>query len=339
MRGCIIRMTVPPTCRVNSRSKYTPRWIQIDMILHGICHSSVASLRVTWIVIFISLLLGACVQPEAQATGVPTEEPQIVEETPVRVIDPASEAAFLSIEENGFAHLFLFRSHDLTFARITSGDSNDITPAFNADGTKIAFASDRDGDWDLYVMALDTGEIKQVTNSLQYDSAPSWSPDGQWLAFETYQNDNLEIAVVNVDSGEIVPLTQHPASDHSPAWAPDGRHVAFISTRGGDSDVWLADLDLAGDDRYQNLSNTPFASENFPFWNRDGSQLLSLGRRRKHRHMERSRRPRARGSQRAEPNLPDLVQSSRGHSHLIDSPQRTGARHDLGKRGSSPASA
>jgi hypothetical protein len=108
----------------------------------------------------------------------------------------------------------------------------------------------------------------------QYDSAPSWSPDGQWLAFETYLNDNLEIAVVNVASGETIPLTQHPASDHSPAWAPDGRNVAFISTRGGDSDVWLANLDLTGDDRYQNLSNTPFAAESSPRLEYDGSQLL-----------------------------------------------------------------
>ncbi|MBI3166489.1 MAG: PD40 domain-containing protein, partial [Chloroflexi bacterium] len=222
----------------------------------------------------MATLLGACSQPEAQATAVPTDEPQIVEETPVRVVDPASEAAFLSIEENGFAHLFLFRSLELTMTRITSGDWNDITPILNQDRTRLAFASDRDGDWDLYVMQLQTGEIKQVTNSPQYDSSPSWSPDGQWLAFETYVNENLEVAVVNVDSGEVVPLTQDPASDHSPVWAPDGRNVAFISTRGGDSDVWLANLDITSNDRYQNLSNTPFASENFPLWNRDGSQLL-----------------------------------------------------------------
>lgn len=222
----------------------------------------------------IATLLGACSQPEAQSTALPTDEPLIVEETPVRVIDPASEVAFLSIEENGFAHLFLFRSLDLTLTRITTGESNDITPVLNQDRTRLAFASDRDGDWDLYVMTIETGEVKQVTNSPQYDAAPSWSPDGQWLAFETYVNENLEVAVVNVDSGEVVPLTQERASDHSPVWAPDGRHVAFISTRGGDSDVWLANLDLSGDDRYQNLSNTPFASENFPLWNRDGSQLL-----------------------------------------------------------------
>lgn len=221
----------------------------------------------------LSLLLFACTQ-DIQ-TPPATEEPSLSTETPIPTpVDPASEAVFLSIEENGYAHLFLFRSLTSQLMRITAGAWSDIAPALNPERTRLAFASDRDGDWDLYVMELKSGEIEQVTNSPQYDSAPSWSPDGQWLAFETYQNDNLEIAVVNVDSGEIVPLTQHPASDHSPAWAPDGRHVAFISTRGGNSDVWLADLDLAGDERYTNLSNTPFASENQPLWNRNGTQLL-----------------------------------------------------------------
>ncbi|MBL8062234.1 MAG: TolB family protein, partial [Anaerolineales bacterium] len=224
-----------------------------------------------------SLLFIGCSQSTltAEPTSAFLSEVQPVEQTPLP--EPASgggEAAFLSIEENGYAHLFLFQPNGLPLTRITSGTWNDIAPALNPARTQLAFASDRGGAWDLYVMDLGSAEIQQVTDTAQYDSAPSWSPDGQWLAFETYEKENLEIAVVNVESGEIVPLTQHPASDHSPAWAPDGRHVAFISSRGGDSDVWLADLDLAGEDRFQNLSNTPLASENFPLWNRDGSKLL-----------------------------------------------------------------
>ena len=231
------------------------------------------SLNKSFLLAIFSLLLFACTQ-EIEPT-LPPEALNVPTDTPVPTpVDPASETAFLSIEENGYAHLFLFRSQTSHLTRITLGAWNDIAPALNPKRTYIAFASDRNGNWDLYTLELKTGNIKQVTNTPQYDSAPSWSPDGQWLAFETYQNENLEIAVVNVETGETVPLTQHPASDHSPAWAPDGRNVAFISTRSGNSDVWLANLDLAGDDRYTNLSNTPFASENAPLWNPNGTQLL-----------------------------------------------------------------
>ncbi len=229
------------------------------------------------IIIFLSLFLFGC---SNNATPAPENTLEPVTTNTPAVIHYSGEGniIFLSIEENGYAHLFVQSDNekDLPLTRITTGAWNDTAPALSPDRTQLAFASDRSGFWDLYVMDLQSGEIKQITNSPEYDSAPSWSPDGQWLAFEMYTDDNLEISVVSVNdrTQALIPLTQDPASDHSPAWAPDGRHVAFISSRGGDSDVWLADLDVTGADRYQNLSNTPFASENHPIWNFDGSQLL-----------------------------------------------------------------
>jgi hypothetical protein len=231
--------------------------------------------KILYFLFISSLVFSACNQSNQNAT--PTQfvtEVNVEETEPAPPVSDGSDFVFLSIEENGFAHLFIYHPQNYPLTRITTGEWNDIAPVLNPSRTKLAFASDRTGFWDLYVMNLQTAELTQITNSNEYDSAPSWSPDGQFLAFETYRNENLEIAVVNVDSGEVIQLTQHSASDHSPAWAPDGRHVAFISSRGGDSDVWLADLDVAGEERYQNLSNTPFASENYPVWNFDGSQLL-----------------------------------------------------------------
>ncbi len=210
--------------------------------------------------------------PVVDATPSPTSTPSIIR------YGGENNFIFLSIEENGYAHLFVQREQpqDLPLTRISTGNWNDIAPALSPDRTKLAFASDRTGYWDLYVMDLQTGQATQITNSPEYDSSPSWSPDSQWLAFETYINENLEVSVVSVNdrSQPVLPVTEDPASDHSPVWAPDGRHVAFISTRGGDSDVWLANLDLSGPERYQNLSNTPLAAENHPLWNYDGSKLL-----------------------------------------------------------------
>jgi len=231
------------------------------------------------IIIILALFLVGC-STRAEATPAPNAPPAIESTSTPAVIRYSGENnfIFLSIEENGYAHLFIQseRPQDLPLTRITSGNWNDIAPALSPDRSQLAFASDRTGFWDLYVMNLQNGEVAQITNSPQYDSAPSWSPDSQWLAFETYINDNLEISVTSVNdrSQPVLPITEDPASDHSPVWAPDGRNVAFISTRGGDSDVWLANLDLAGNERYKNLSNTPFAAENHPLWNFDGAQLL-----------------------------------------------------------------
>jgi TolB protein len=206
----------------------------------------------------------------------PVLEASLTPTAPVIKYSGEGNVTILSIEENGYAHLFLQNLEDLPLTRITYGEWNDLAPALSPDRTQIAFASDRGGFWDLYLMDLNNGAITQVTNSAEYDSSPSWSPDGQWLAFETYVNENLEVSITSVNdrSQALIPVTTDSAGDHSPVWSPDGRHVAFVSSRGGDSDIWLANLDLAGSERFQNLSNTPFASESHPVWNYDGSQLL-----------------------------------------------------------------
>ncbi len=237
-------------------------------------HTSPA--KIIYPIILISLLVASCAQSAQPTLAAPTSTLAPAATIPPINYNGDGNLAFLSIEENGYAHIFAYQPKDLPFTRITTGNWSDIYPALSPDHTQIAFASNRNGFWDLYVMNLQTGDAAQITNSPEYDSAPSWSPDSQWLVFETYLNDNLEISIVSVNdrAQAIIPITQDPASDHSPVWAPDGRHVAFISSRGGDSDVWLANLDFTGTDRYQNLSNTPFASENHPLWNDNGSQLL-----------------------------------------------------------------
>src|SRR5438270_728986 len=68
--------------------------------------------------------------------------------------------------------------------RITSGDHEDGWPAWSPDGTRIAFTSARQEDWDLttvtdvYVVDADGGEPALVTGADGECSAPSWSPDG-----------------------------------------------------------------------------------------------------------------------------------------------------------------
>ncbi|HLE14972.1 MAG TPA: hypothetical protein VI776_09500 [Anaerolineales bacterium] len=184
---------------------------------------------------------------------------------------------FLAIDEAGYSHLFAYQPLSLPFTRLTYGPWDDITPALSPDGERLAFASNRDGQWDLYILELHTGQVARLTDTPQYDAAPSWSPDGLYLAYETYQ-DNLEVMIRPVN-GEQPPvsLSEHPAADFSPTWSPDGRKIAFISTRNGgrsgEREVWLADLDKIEDQRFRNLSQDLQADEAYPDWSPDGRRL------------------------------------------------------------------
>jgi TolB protein len=200
--------------------------------------------------------------------------------TPFSVTDLEQGLILLALDDGAYTHLFAYQPQEsgsgqpLPLARLTSGPWDDITPALSPDGLQVAFASNRNGYWDLYLLDLPSGQLTRLTDTLAYEAAPSWSPDGQWLAYEAYQNDNLDIRIQSTsDPNEIIPLTEHMASDHSPAWSPGGRQIAFVSTRSGEPEIWLADLDKPEDQRFIDISQTPLGADRHPAWSPDGTLL------------------------------------------------------------------
>lgn len=186
-------------------------------------------------------------------------------------------AAFLSVMEGSYAHLFAFLPGEMKLTRLTGGDWQDIDPALSPDGKMLAFASNRGGYWDLYLLNLKDGKTLRLTNTLEYKGHPSWSPDNRWLVYEAYVPDesggNLEIFVRTLDgSQDPVRLTNDPAADFAPAWSPSGRTIAFVSTRDGEKDIWVADLDKSTD-MFSDISREPTLVETDPVWSPDGSML------------------------------------------------------------------
>lgn len=182
----------------------------------------------------------------------------------------------LALDEGAHTHLFAYQPQRMPLTRLTAGPWQDVTPALSPDGGMLAFSSNRNGYWNLYLLDLKTARTTQLTDRLHYDAAPSWSPDGRWIVYESYNGDDggLELYILDV-AGEQTPirLTEHPAADHSPAWSPLGRKVAFVSNRSGEPEIWLADLDQVGDDRFLNVSQNDKARESHPAWSPDGRRL------------------------------------------------------------------
>ena len=225
-------------------------------------------IKKTLITLFTLIVFLAACAPRATS---PT--PAVIFPTPTfaAASEIRGEAFLLSMEENGHAHLFLYSTTGQPLLRLTSGEWDDIAPAVSPNGGHVAFASNRSGYFDLYILTLASGEARQITNTPEYDSAPSWSPDSQWLTFETYDGSDLEVSVVSLTdpSQPPVPLTEDSAADYAPAWSPRGRAIAFVSNRSGNPDVWLADLDRADAGRFVNLSQSPNAAESHPLWNNE----------------------------------------------------------------------
>ncbi len=192
-------------------------------------------------------------------------------------LPPGNGWAALSIEEGGYAHLYAYSPGSGALVRLTSGEWDDVNPAINPDGRTVAFSSNRRGYWDLYLLDLPSGVITPLTETPEYEGAPDWSPDGQWLVYERYVGDesggNLDIFIQPANGSESpIRLTDDLAADYSPGWSTRGRQVAFVSTRSGDAEIWLADLDRV-EDRFLNVSRNSYSTEAHPVWSPDGTRL------------------------------------------------------------------
>ena len=179
----------------------------------------------------------------------------------------------LALYEAGHSHLFAYQASNSPYTRLTSGPWDDTQPALSPDGRWLAFASNRSGPWDLHLLDLHTGKVTRFTDTQHFESSPTWSPDGNLIAYESYEQDS-EIIIRSVfDNLTLINLSEHPAADYQPTWSPQGRQLAFISTRSGDPEVWLADFDKYGAERFSNLSQTPEINESNPCWSPQGTSL------------------------------------------------------------------
>lgn len=56
-------------------------------------------------------------------------------------------------------------------------------PDWSPDGRKIAFSSDKSGNYDIWVLSVEDWQLKQITTDESLDVSPAWAPDGKKLAF------------------------------------------------------------------------------------------------------------------------------------------------------------
>src|SRR6266576_1341413 len=134
----------------------------------------------------------------------------------------------------------------LTFpdpARDSTGHVIDTTsnfhPAWSPDGTKIAFASTRDTNPEIYVMNADGSQQVDLTNHGGSDLTPAWSPDGTRIAFQSDRSTNYAVWLMNADGSNPVRLTDPAPPSGAPSWSPDGTRIAYEQ----DGDIWVMNTD------------------------------------------------------------------------------------------------
>lgn len=130
-----------------------------------------------------------------------------------------------------------------TVIQLTQDEGTNYHPHWSPDGTQLCFISNRDGDFDLYMMDADGSHVVQLTDDDRYDYSCVWSPDGTRIAFSAKPDDDWEIFIIDLEDNTETQITDNDASDSARAWSQDGAQLFFASDRDGDWEMYMMDTD------------------------------------------------------------------------------------------------
>lgn len=159
--------------------------------------------------------------------------------------------------------------------QITSDPAHDIMPAVSPDGSRVAFASNRNGSWDIYIVNSDGGQAVQITSDTANDLHPTWSPDGRTLAFcrlgET--SDRWEVWVTDVRMPSKLKFLTYGLF---PEWQPNGQKIMFqrARDRGGRLfSLWTVDYINGEATMPTEIASSAVAAIINPSWSWDGQYI------------------------------------------------------------------
>jgi Tol biopolymer transport system component len=176
--------------------------------------------------------------------------------------------------------------------RLTNPKNDDgffnSSPALSPQGDKIAFISNRDFFFDVFLMDASDGKIikKLVRGNVTPDFEElniltpglTWSPDGRNIALSAKSNgfDNIYIINVNTEKRETLPIKMDAIS--SVTWSRDGKMLAFVGQNKKQSDIYLYDFETQ---QLTNLTNDIFGDYD-PSWSHDNSMIYFVSDRGKY---------------------------------------------------------
>jgi len=163
-----------------------------------------------------------------------------------------------------------------TSSRLTSYGANDWYPVWSPDGRQIAFASSKDGPYNIYVRPVaPIGDEHSMVATKEASFGLSWSHDGKFMACSI--NDpktHGDLWIVPVLGSEPFPFLRTEFDEFQPEFSPDGHWIAYSSNESGRSEIYIRRFD--GTTATGAATRISIGGGSLAKWRRDGRELFFL---------------------------------------------------------------
>jgi Tol biopolymer transport system component len=186
---------------------------------------------------------------------------------------PDGRRYIIDVTDIGKSNSYIQVFDEESRSTMTFGEWNDSQASWAPDGTRIAYSSDRNGPFDIFVKdAVGGGAEKPLIENANWKYPESWSKDGRWLLYREIDpktKGDLWILPMTGPGGKATPFLTTPADEREPEFSPDGRFVAYISDESGESQVYVQPNPPTG--AKWRVSRT---GGMWPRWRADGRELF-----------------------------------------------------------------
>ncbi|WP_028315678.1 TolB family protein [Desulfatibacillum aliphaticivorans] len=103
-------------------------------------------------------------------------------------------------------------------SQLTHDGADSFFPVWSPDGSKLAYTSNLEGNFDIWAVSYPKGEKTRLTRSPSYDGEPSWSPDGSRIAFISSRSGHREIWTIDAGGADSRQVTELKSTCSHPCW-------------------------------------------------------------------------------------------------------------------------
>lgn len=117
-----------------------------------------------------------------------------------------------------------------------------MSPAWSPDGSKLAYVSFENGQAEIFLMNIYTGQREILASYPRHNGSPRFSPDGKKLAIVLSRSGSLQVYTLDLATKQLTQITRGRANNTEPFWDPDGQSLIFTSDRGGKPQIYRVNL-------------------------------------------------------------------------------------------------